>query len=428
MAYSDRTTLGRRRLALGLLATAGLIVLGTLSFLWATATIRDLVSSRTALSSVKQTLDVHLPGLCGRWQVTASPGVGLLKDFGRAVSVNALSNNDMWILGEVYGPKDLDDNQSHELLAVHIDSNSSKAYTLPAKLGSSFPVVRMISSDDVWATGPEDTKDGTPQLGHWDGSKWSIIQGPRPELSGTHSYISSLVTLGKADVWAFGSSYVANQGVQSVSESLVLHWDGSQWQRTAVPDAGGLGKSAAVGRSDIWVDGNGSMLHWDGSKWSKVGRPTGNIYDMAAPSADNVWAVGSTGPESNSELLSMHWNGSSWVTMPVPRPALPSTFRSAFRLELRGVTAKANDDVWAVGYQLGQTADFYSQQTIVLHWDGRSWAIVPSPNSEVSQSFADAVSLPTGEVWAVGQVGPDIDEKNILLTQFERTQCLNAVR
>src|SRR5437764_621866 len=39
---------------------------------------------------------------------------------------------------------------------------------------------------------------------------------------------------------------------------------------------------------------------------------------------------------------------------------------------LNGVAVVSANDVWAVGY--------YSGGTLIEHWDGTSWSVVPSPN------------------------------------------------
>src|SRR5205823_13678772 len=61
------------------------------------------------------------------------------------------------------------------------------------------------------------------------------------------------------------------------------------------------------------------------------------------------------------------------------------------------VAAISPNDVWAVGY--------YSNGTITLveHWDGTQWSIVPSPNPGDSDNYLGAVAtVSSNDVWAVG--------------------------
>jgi hypothetical protein len=63
---------------------------------------------------------------------------------------------------------------------------------------------------------------------------------------------------------------------------------------------------------------------------------------VVAISADDVWAVGWTGGNSGPITLIEHWNGSTWSVVPSPNP-------SATDNHLWGVTALATNNVWAVG-------------------------------------------------------------------------------
>jgi hypothetical protein len=64
---------------------------------------------------------------------------------------------------------------------------------------------------------------------------------------------------------------------------------------------------------------------------------------------------------------------------------------------LNDVTAVASDDVWAVG-----DPDTGSG-TLIEHWDGSSWAVVPSPDmpTDAGDGLVSVSALP-GSAWAVG--------------------------
>src|SRR5204862_547524 len=63
-----------------------------------------------------------------------------------------------------------------------------------------------------------------------------------------------------------------------------------------------------------------------------------------------------------------HWDGSNWSVVPSPSP-------SAGYSNLYGVAAVSANDVWAVG-----SSGYDPFQTLTEHWNGRSWSVVPSPN------------------------------------------------
>ena len=65
-----------------------------------------------------------------------------------------------------------------------------------------------------------------------------------------------------------------------------------------------------------------------------------------------------------------HWNGTSWEVVPSPNGG------SALNV-FEAVAVVAPNDVWAVGYTQNTGGP---TQTLVEHWNGTAWAIVPSPN------------------------------------------------
>jgi len=75
---------------------------------------------------------------------------------------------------------------------------------------------------------------------------------------------------------------------------------------------------------------------------------------------------------------------------------------------LQSVAALSSTDQWAVGSWL-HFPDAYVFQTLVEHWDGSpaGWAIVPSPNTSVLNSYLYGVAADApDDVWAVGGTDP----------------------
>lgn len=141
--------------------------------------------------------------------------------------------------------------------------------------------------------------------------------------------------------------------------------------------------------------------------WTIVPSPDGDgrrsmLNAVAGISSDDVWAVGlKTPPDSGApQTLVEHWDGLRWNIVPSPnRPG-----RGAQNV-LHGVTAVAADDVWAVGYSVDlDSPTIYS--TLALHWDGSSWSIVPTPNLDPAPRAYNALlsvsAAATDDTWAVG--------------------------
>jgi hypothetical protein len=91
---------------------------------------------------------------------------------------------------------------------------------------------------------------------------------------------------------------------------------------------------------------------------------------------------------AGSSTLIEHWNGSKWRIVPSPDgPSAPST--------LSALTALSANDVWAVGSS--------DSATLVEHWNGTTWSVVQSPNGDLPESYlAGVAGLSTNDVWAVG--------------------------
>ena len=130
------------------------------------------------------------------------------------------------------------------------------------------------------------------------------------------------------------------------------------------------------------------------SGWRVVPSPNPgpNVFldSVAASGPGDVWAAGySRGAHDVLSTLVEHWNGSTWSVVPSKNGGPGS---AAFG----GVAAIAPDDAWSVG-------DRNANKTLTEHWDGTAWSIVPSPNvgGIGGLSAVDAVS--TDDVWAVGR-------------------------
>jgi len=131
---------------------------------------------------------------------------------------------------------------------------------------------------------------------------------------------------------------------------------------------------------------------WDGRRWSIIAGPSPGIYSLlnaiACTTPSFCFAVGSRQDAGVPDRrLVEQWNGTKW-TIP------PSGINVPFTAVLRAVSCRTSNDCFAVG-------DFYEFEggphTLVDHWDGRRWSMVPSPIPRPSQGSALlGVSCTTG--------------------------------
>jgi hypothetical protein len=192
-----------------------------------------------------------------------------------------------------------------------------------------------------------------------------------------------------------------------------------QVQTTANPQAMALTDTffssvSASGPDEAWGVGTHSnrqasdqplVEHWDGTTWTDnpVPSPAGQQATLSGVddlSSADAWAVGQSSPAGGvrERTLIEHWDGSSWSIVPSPNPA---TGVPGDDDVLTAVGGAGSNDLWAVGSATDQTT-----QTISLlfeHWDGTTWSAVPSPTPLMSAQFASSVSaVSSNDVWAVG--------------------------
>jgi hypothetical protein len=248
-----------------------------------------------------------------------------------------------------------------------------------------------------------------PLVEHWDGTAWAQVAAPSGGAG-----LNAVVAPSATDVWGFGTSHVA------------VHWNGASWRRVSLPRPKGSAfgefeAASAASSDDIWAVGDVSPVHgpthalidhWNGSRWFYVPGPPKNRYSLSgvvALSATNVWAVGETGVTTATggglRTLTIHWNGKAWKRVPSPNPTSASS--ANFSDTLAAVAGTSARNVWAVGQYVPDAKGTRGSRSLVLHWDGRSWKQVstPDPLTPGHASYLSGVTAPSATgVWAVGTV------------------------
>jgi hypothetical protein len=341
----------------------------------------------------------NAPGL-GCWRIGPGPEVEVGDTILTALS--ARSADDVWAVGYSNGgglPQTLVQRWNGQRWVIVPSANvQSRSNYLTG--------VAVLAPDNAWAVGYHCTgncdAEAAPLVQHWDGARWSTATTPG------NGRLNGIAAVSASDIWAVG-----NDG----RETLALHWDGSQWIRVPTNDPPLPGSFfvfnavTAISSNDVWAVGQehdtagnrykNLIYHWDGNGWasfSETGAPLGiRLYAVAATSSGDVWAVGekdnNPSTEEPLETATLHWDGANWSEVPSPNVGTGGSY-------LRGVEAISPTDAWALG---GYGPITGAKQTLVLHWDGALWSVVPSPNVEGQSSrFFSADALSANEIWAVG--------------------------
>lgn len=127
---------------------------------------------------------------------------------------------------------------------------------------------------------------------------------------------------------------------------------------------------------------------------ANVGTDFNDLYGVTAVSTNDVWAVGDyLGSIGADETLIEHWNGWNWSVVPSPNGGMQYNI-------LLGVSALSANNVWAVGDDVTSSN---IQQTLIERWNGTNWSVVPSPSfGSVTNVLYSVAAISANNVWAVG--------------------------
>jgi hypothetical protein len=287
--------------------------------------------------------------------------------------------------------------------------------TVPLAKGLRDPrALAPVASNDIWIVGSRTVGDVANATGaeHWDGNSRTLVSTPysRNGQTFTESALNGADALSSDDVWAVGYALPSGSRSRIGYETLIEHWDGTQWKLVASPNVG-TNTNSLTGvdalRPDLaWAVGfyrrdtvrHSLILRWDGGSWSVVPNPTINssgstLLDVASASTDDIWAVGyKTFGNKATQSLVLHYDGSAWKQVYVPTVGNGENV-------LTSVSVGSNDNVWAAGYYV----DGNQHKTLTLHYDGTIWSHVPSANGGQGVSILRDIEVSSqSDVWAVG--------------------------
>jgi hypothetical protein len=226
------------------------------------------------------------------------------------------------------------------------------------------------------------------------------------ELAGTHGRISLLMSaIAVLSFATAGSSFAAEAP--------------SPWTVVASPSPSSqsnyLDAVDAVSATDAWAVGAavrnsttstpGTLTeHWNGTRWRYVPSPNATdgyneLFGVEARSSRNVWAVGYSNIAlyGSERSLIEHWNGSAWRIVPSPNIGQNANI-------LYDIASVTGSNMWAVG--LGNSTSLQSGRPLIQHWNGTAWSLIPSPN--LGTGFAElrgVTAVSASDIWAVGRKG-----------------------
>ena len=296
---------------------------------------------------VNRTLIVHWNGKT--WRQVPSPNPSPAGDSLNGVAATSASR--VWAVGE----------QNGHSLVLQWNGKAWRQVRSP-DIGN-LSSVAATSATSAWAVGIGGSKGNLTAIMHWNGKTWRVT--PSPVKVGN---LQAVAATSAGNAWAVGFS-----GPWTNSKALAEHWNGKVWQVVHSPDpanAGILLGVAATSASNAWAvsgafrQGFGSSIsvinHWNGKTWTRTASPNpvggAVFYSVAAISVGDAWSVGTDTHTATWQNVIAHWNGKAWKLVPSP----------IGDGSLFGVTAASATSVWAVGAG-GSSA-------IIEHWNGTRWS------------------------------------------------------
>jgi hypothetical protein len=254
----------------------------------------------------------------------------------------------------------------------------------------------------------------------WNGAAWHAQPVPNPARASTN-YLSGVSCPSASDCTAAGQG-----NGDGTPFPLGERWRDGRWRLRAVPAPVGAaenqlngiacpatGRCLAVGtagptRGVVSTE----ALRWNGSRWRNQPIPTvpgASLSALACSSPPACMAVGG----SDSGVLTERWNGTRWRILPAPTP------RGAVFAGLGGVSCLSPSFCMAAGSYSTSSSESGPVKSLTERWNGKKWAIVPSPNSAGAvQTFLGAVSCTspsacttTGEQHSATGIVPAVAER-----------------
>ncbi|REH34736.1 hypothetical protein BCF44_11912 [Kutzneria buriramensis] len=130
-----------------------------------------------------------------------------------------------------------------------------------------------------------------------------------------------------------------------------------------------------------------------------AGSDFNQLDGVSTTTSGDAWTVGFTRPAGTLTFhaLAEHLVGGKWAIVPTaPVPAVDDT-------RLHAIAFRAATDGWAVGEDTNAAGPANIAQSMIEHWNGISWARVPSPGGEPANTRLTALAIVSAtDVWAVG--------------------------
>ena len=252
---------------------------------------------------------------------------------------------------------------------------------------------------------------------HWNGVTWGTLPSVFPS-GATAAGLSGIACPSDRSCFAVGR-YAVSSGIRT----FVEHWNGNAWgmlpsfnpsssalfNAVACPS---LRSCFAVGSYTAGGATRTLTEHWNGVNWGQLpsvnpgGSTNASFNGVSCPAVRVCFAVGSYAAGATNRNLVEQWNGSRWT------PLASVTAPGAFATNFSGVTCPTTGSCFAVGLYSAASGT----RTLVEHWNGHTWGIMPStsPGSIVNHLYGVACAT-KANCFAVGDYTKTFPGRGLIL-------------
>jgi hypothetical protein len=258
----------------------------------------------------------------------------------------------------------------------------------------------------------------TPQAASATCEYWGYQ--PRNPLAGDTELLG-VETASPCETWVVGYTTDPTTGRR---RTLIEKWDGQRWEEKRISNSGDVTTGAIAGgtlydlaaysKTNMWAVGHFSIpglepaslfVRWNGTKWQRYQTPVDDplweseIFGVAAVSSKSYWAVGRTYDSNEEEYRAVifHWNGNKekWAPTTID---LPDNLEG-IDMTLNAVAVPPSAPPWAVGSFAGIGN---RRRTLALRWNRKVWKRVDTPNIDFSNNVLTGASSMGSYTWASG--------------------------
>jgi hypothetical protein len=155
---------------------------------------------------------------------------------------------------------------------LHWNGSRWSLVTVPAiRHGYQLVSVAAVSARNAWAVGYTNGLNFPSRtvILHWNGRTWRRVRSPDPFPGGEGNGLAAVAASSASNAWTVGNSFTGPFG-----GPFTERWDGTSWTTVTVPvpTGGAILAGIAISPSGhAWAVGSGLtdtlILHWNGTAW-----------------------------------------------------------------------------------------------------------------------------------------------------------------